>query len=94
MNRHSLSKTAAERICPFLMHECYPLPININDALNSLQEATKLLRFRDDQKKLLSRRAKRHYEEIAKGIRSLRGLFLTLSSLGVVKDDGGPSVYL
>lgn len=92
ISRHSLSTTAAERIRSFLLHGCLPLPINVNDALNSLQAATKMLRSKDDQKQPLSRKTKRQYGEVAKGIRNLRDLFLALSSLGVIRDDVGPSV--
>lgn len=92
ISRHGLLETAAERIRSFLSHGCLPLPIHVNDALNSLQEATKMLRSRDDQRQPLSRRAKRPYEEVARGIRNLRELFAALSSLGIIQDDGGPSL--
>ena len=59
-----------------------PLPENIHDALDNIEKATKKLQSLDAKRKPTQRRAKR-YEDIARGIRSLRQLLKAMSSIGI-----------
>ena len=90
--RHELPQSAADRLKTFLSHGCLPLPAKVDEALDTLQEATKKVKLLDISNKVMTRRAKR-YDDVLKGIRSIRRLVSALRNFGIDPqlDSGGSS---
>jgi hypothetical protein len=77
-----LPHTAATRLRAFLNCGCLPLPLDVNDAINALQDGAKKLRSMDDQRQAMPRRQKR-YEDVARGFRSVRKCINAMEAMGI-----------
>jgi hypothetical protein len=82
IREHGLPKGAAARLRAFLNSGCLPLPVDISAAVNALEDGTKKLRSMDDQRHHIPRRQKR-YEDVARGLRSIRNCINALTIMGI-----------
>jgi histidyl-tRNA synthetase len=82
VSEHGLPQHAAVKLRAFLNAGCLPLPLNVNAAIDALQDGTKKLRSMDDQKQMFHKRQKR-YEDVARGLRSLRNCITAMEAMGI-----------
>lgn len=82
IQEHGLPNGAATRLRTFFNTGCLPLPLDIRDAINVLEDGTKKLRLIDEQQHHGSRRQKR-YEDVARSLRSLRNCIDAIENMGI-----------
>jgi hypothetical protein len=87
IREHGLPKGAASRLRAFLNCGCLPLSIDISEAVNALEEGTKKIRSMDDQRHHIPRRQKR-FEDVGRGLRSIRSFIFALKAMGVKFNSG------
>mmetsp|Transcript_23314 Transcript_23314/g.33919 ORF Transcript_23314/g.33919 Transcript_23314/m.33919 type:complete len:642 (+) Transcript_23314:278-2203(+) len=84
MKRQELPRDAANRLRNFLSHGCLPLPANFDEALDALQEASRKLRLRDAAEGKGDTRRSKRFDDVTRGIRSLKQLSIAMRSLGII----------
>ena len=82
ISEYDLPKIAAAKLRAFLNSGCLPLPLNVNEALDALQNGAKKLRSMDDQRYAMPKRQKR-YEDVARGLRSVRNCINAMDAMGI-----------
>lgn len=82
LSEYGLPQPAALKLRAFLNAGCLPLPLDVNAALDALQEGIKKLRSMDDQKHMFPKRQKR-YEDVARGLRSLKNCITAMEAMGI-----------
>jgi len=83
VDQYGLPEDASHRLRTFLCPGCFPLSSDIGRALNSIEEATRKLRIRDVHNGETGSKRSKRYEDIGKGISSLRKLIDAMIALGI-----------
>jgi len=83
IKHHELPNDAAHRLRTYVSGGCLPLPVNADEAVDAIQEATRKLRLRDIHNNDTGPKRTKKYEEIGKGIRSLRKFLDAVRALGI-----------
>ena len=72
--------TSAQKLRTFLSHECLHLPAKAEDAIAPLQDTARRLR---EMETTIDRKRMKRYEDIAKGLKSLRKLICALKVMDI-----------
>ena len=83
VENHGLPGFAAQRLRIFVLGGCFPLPSRLNEALDCIQNSIARLRLMDMKIKSDPKRLKR-YDDVGRGVTSLRTLDQTMKALGVL----------
>lgn len=84
VQEQGLTKVASENLRTFLTNGCLPLPSDVTEALENLQEATKKVRLTNDK----SKRSKRYFD-IARGIKAIQNLINMMNEMGISPSNHG-----
>lgn len=79
----ALPQSAANRLKLFLTAGCSPLPANFIDALDTILLATDKLRVFDAESRVAEPRRLKRYEDIARIVKSLKHLLLSMCTMGI-----------
>ncbi len=83
IKHHELPVDAAHRLRTYLSGGCFPLPVNASEAVDAIQDATRKLRLRDIHNKDTGPKRTKKYEEIGRGLNSLRKFLDAAHAFGV-----------
>jgi hypothetical protein len=81
VNNHGLPPQSSTALKSFITNGCFPLPVEIENALDSIKSA--LMKLRNFHGRTIDARQFRRFEDAGKCLKHLKNLITLLSSIGI-----------